>query len=236
MSVATTYTIQAAQNFASDNAATIQRQASFDAAAADALNRVRTIADTMRRTRDVAGSLLLLGLVLPLMLVVACLIKLDSRGPTLYRQDRVGLLGKIFTVLKFRSMRIDAEADGPCWAAQRDHRVTRIDRVIRACRIDELPQLFNVLRGEMSLVGPRPERPFFTEKLASVIQGYHKRTRVLPGITGLAQVSYAYGASVDDARAKMVFDLYYLRNRTMFLDLRILAATVKVVLCGTGAH
>jgi lipopolysaccharide/colanic/teichoic acid biosynthesis glycosyltransferase len=133
-------------------------------------------------------------------------------------------------------MRVDAEADGPCWAAKRDHRVTRIGKFIRACRIDELPQLVNVLRGEMSLVGPRPERPYFTEKLTPFIPGYHQRTRILPGITGLAQVSYRYGASVEDARAKHTYDVYYLRNQTMLLDLRILIATVRVVMFGIGAR
>jgi exopolysaccharide biosynthesis polyprenyl glycosylphosphotransferase len=196
----------------------------------------RPITEDMRRLRDIAGSLLLLVLTLPVMLVAACLIKFESPGPVLYRQERVGLFGQVFTLLKFRSMRVDAEADGPCWAAKRDHRVTRIGKFIRACRIDELPQLVNVLRGEMSLVGPRPERPYFTEKLTPFIPGYHQRTRILPGITGLAQVSYRYGASVEDARAKHTYDVYYLRNQTMLLDLRILIATVWVVLFGIGAR
>jgi exopolysaccharide biosynthesis polyprenyl glycosylphosphotransferase len=196
----------------------------------------RTIADDMRRMRDIVGSLLLLVLTLPAMLVAACLIKLESPGPVLFRQERVGLSGQVFTLFKFRSMQIDAEADGPCWAAKRDHRVTRIGKFIRACRIDELPQLINVLRGEMSLVGPRPERAYFIEKLTPFIPGYHKRTRILPGITGLAQVSYQYGASVEDARAKHTYDVYYLRNQTMLLDLRILIATVWVVLFGIGAR
>jgi lipopolysaccharide/colanic/teichoic acid biosynthesis glycosyltransferase len=196
----------------------------------------RPITEDMRRLRDIAGSLLLLVLTLPVMLVAACLIKFESPGPVLYRQERVGLFGQVFTLLKFRSMRVDAEADGPCWAAKRDHRVTRIGKFIRACRIDELPQLVNVLRGEMSLVGPRPERPYFTEKLTPFIPGYHQRTRILPGITGLAQVSYRYGASVEDARAKHTYDVYYLRNQTMLLDLRIMLATVWVVLCRIGAR
>lgn len=201
-----------------------------------AAGRTRAIADPVRRLRDVAGSLCLLAFALPLMLVVACLIKLDSRGPVLYRQERVGRLGQIFTLLKFRSMRIDAEADGPSWAAHRDHRVTRVGKFIRACRIDELPQLINVLRGEMSMVGPRPERPYFIAKLTPVIPGYHERTHVLPGITGLAQVSYRYGASIEDARNKHTYDMYYLRNRTMLLDLYILIATVWVVLFRIGAR
>jgi exopolysaccharide biosynthesis polyprenyl glycosylphosphotransferase len=194
------------------------------------------LAGSLRRARDVAGSLLLLALTSPLLVLVAFLIKLDSPGPVLYRQDRAGLHGRVFAILKFRSMRTDAEAAGPCWAAERDPRVTRIGRFIRAARIDELPQLVNVLRGEMSLVGPRPERPLFCEQLARVIPQFHERTRVLPGITGWAQVNYPYGASVEDARAKLTYDLYYLRNASLLLDLRILAATVRVVLCGTGAR
>jgi exopolysaccharide biosynthesis polyprenyl glycosylphosphotransferase len=201
-----------------------------------AVGQDRTATDAVRRARDVVVSLLLLVLTLPLMLVAACLIKLSSPGPVLYRQERVGLHGQVFTLLKFRSMRVDAEANGPCWAAPRDPRVTRIGRFIRACRIDELPQLFNVLRGEMSMVGPRPERPHFTETLTRVIPDYDERTRVLPGVTGLAQVSYQYGASVADAQAKLAYDLHYLRNQTMLLDLRILAATVWVVVFGIGAR
>jgi exopolysaccharide biosynthesis polyprenyl glycosylphosphotransferase len=192
--------------------------------------------DAVRRWRDVSGSLLLLTLALPLMVLVAWLIKLESRGPVLYRQDRVGLHGRVFRLLKFRSMRIDAEANGPCWAAERDPRVTRIGAFIRATRIDELPQLVNVLRGEMSLVGPRPERPCFTRQLGEIIPGYHQRACVLPGITGWAQVNYPYGASVEDARAKLVYDLHYLRNRSLALDLRILVATVRVVVCRIGAR
>lgn len=198
--------------------------------------RTHALADTVRRGRDILGSTLLLALTLPLLMLVACLIKLDSPGPVLYRQDRVGLHGRIFTLWKFRSMRIDAEAGGPCWAAERDPRVTRVGAFIRACRIDELPQLINVLRGEMSLVGPRPERPHFTTQLGRVIPRYDERTRVLPGLTGWAQVKYRYGASVEDARAKLDYDLHYLANRSLLLDLRILAATVGVVLHRTGAR
>ncbi len=194
------------------------------------------LSDAARRARDVWGSLVLLVLVMPVLLVVVCLIKLDSLGPLLYRQDRVGLHGRVFTILKFRSMRVDAEACGPCWAALRDPRVTRVGALIRASRIDELPQLLNVLRGEMSLIGPRPERPHFTEQLARVIPSYHDRTRVLPGITGWAQVNYPYGASVEDARIKLTYDLHYIRNRTLWLDLRILIATVWVVMFRIGSR
>ena len=204
----------------------------------DAIGRVQAVEldDAVRRARDVAGSLLLLALTLPLLLLVACLIKLDSRGPVLYRQDRVGLHGRVFTMLKFRTMRIDAEADGPRWTAERDPRVTRFGAFVRASRIDELPQLINVLRGEMSLVGPRPERPYFVEQLALVIPRYDERTRVLPGLTGWAQVNYPYGASVEDAQAKLTYDLYYLRNQSLLLDLHILVATARVVLFGIGAR
>jgi lipopolysaccharide/colanic/teichoic acid biosynthesis glycosyltransferase len=199
---------------------------------------VRTAAtqDAARRARDITVSLLLVSLTLPLMLLVACLIKLGSRGPVLYRQQRVGLHGEPFTLLKFRSMRCDAEADGPCWAAVRDPRVTRIGAVIRWFRIDELPQLLNVLHGAMSLVGPRPERPHFARQLALVIPRYDERTDVLPGITGWAQVNYPYGASIDDARVKLTYDLFYVRNRSQRLDMRILFATVRVVLFGLGAR
>jgi exopolysaccharide biosynthesis polyprenyl glycosylphosphotransferase len=192
--------------------------------------------EAARRGLDVVGSLLLLMLTLPLLAVVMGLIKLDSPGPLLYRQERVGRHGRVFTLLKLRSMRADAEADGPHWAAEHDPRVTRIGAFIRACRIDELPQLFNVLRGEMSLVGPRPERPCFVEQLAQVIPHYNQRTDVLPGITGWAQVNYRYGASVEDARVKLSYDLHYLRHRSLLLDLRILVATVRVVMLGVGAR
>jgi exopolysaccharide biosynthesis polyprenyl glycosylphosphotransferase len=203
-----------------------------------AIGRVQAVDldGAMRRARDVAGSLLLLALTLPLLLLVACLIKLDSRGPVLYRQDRVGLHGRVFTLLKFRTMRIDAEADGPSWATERDPRVTRFGAFIRSSRVDELPQLINVLRGEMSLVGPRPERPYFVHQLVRIIPQYDERTIVLPGLTGWAQVNYPYGASVEDAQAKLTYDLYYLRNQSLLLDLHILAATVRVVLFRIGAR
>jgi lipopolysaccharide/colanic/teichoic acid biosynthesis glycosyltransferase len=194
------------------------------------------LSDAVRRARDVLGCLVLLVLVMPLLLVVACLIKLETRGPLLYRQDRVGLHRRVFTLLKFRSMRVDAEACGPCWAALRDPRVTRVGAFLRASRIDELPQLLNVLRGEMSLIGPRPERPQFTEQLARIIPSYDDRARMLPGITGWAQVNYPYGASVEDARIKSTYDLHYIRNRSALLDLYILIATVQVVVFRIGSR
>ena len=192
--------------------------------------------EVSRRTLDVIGSLLLLAFALPLLLLVAFLIKVDSTGPVLYRQSRVGLHGRIFTMLKFRSMRVDAEVAGPCWATDRDPRMTRIGAFIRATRLDEVPQLLNVLRGEMSLVGPRPERPHFVQQLAAIIPRYNERTHVLPGITGWAQINYPYGASVEDARAKLAFDLVYINNRALLLDLRILLRTIPVVLFRIGAR
>ena len=192
--------------------------------------------EVSRRALDVIGSLLLLAFAVPLLLLVAFLIKVDSTGPVLYRQSRVGLHGRIFTMLKFRSMRVDAEVAGPCWATDRDPRMTRIGAFIRATRLDEVPQLLNVLRGEMSLVGPRPERPHFVQQLAAIIPRYNERTHVLPGITGWAQINYPYGASVEDARAKLAFDLFYINNRALLLDLRILLRTIPVVLFRIGAR
>jgi len=192
--------------------------------------------EVSRRTLDVIGSLLLLAFALPLLLLVAFLIKVDSTGPVLYRQSRVGLHGRIFTMLKFRSMRVDAEVAGPCWATDRDPRMTRIGAFIRATRLDEVPQLLNVLRGDMSLVGPRPERPHFVQQLDAIIPRYNERTHVLPGITGWAQINYPYGASVEDARAKLAFDLFYINNRALLLDLRILLRTIPVVLFRIGAR
>jgi lipopolysaccharide/colanic/teichoic acid biosynthesis glycosyltransferase len=192
--------------------------------------------EVSRRALDVIGSLLLLAFAVPLLLLVAFLIRVDSTGPVLYRQSRVGLHGRIFTMLKFRSMRVDAEVAGPCWATDRDPRMARIGAFIRATRLDEVPQLLNVLRGEMSLVGPRPERPHFVQQLAAIIPRYNERTHVLPGITGWAQINYPYGASVEDARAKLAFDLFYINNRALLLDLRILLRTIPVVLFRIGAR
>lgn len=183
----------------------------------------------------VAASLLLLAL--PVMLVTALLILLEDGGPIFYRQERVGQGGRIFKVTKFRSMRTDAEKDGkPRWATSNDDRATRIGRVIRKCRIDELPQLFNVITGEMSLVGPRPERAFFVDQLAQEIPFYAVRHCVKPGVTGWAQVRYQYGASVEDAVQKLQYDLYYVKNHSLMLDILVLCETVRVVLTGEGAH
>jgi exopolysaccharide biosynthesis polyprenyl glycosylphosphotransferase len=190
----------------------------------------------LQRPFDITLSLALLLLTLPLMLLTALAIRLDSPGPLLYRQERLGLGGEVFTLLKFRSMRTDAEAAGPVWAAQRDARVTRVGRFIRLVRIDELPQLLNILSGEMSFIGPRPERPHFVAQLERELPGYAERALVKPGLTGWAQVNYPYGASVEDARVKLSYDLYYVRNRSLWLDLLILLATVRVVLFQRGAR
>lgn len=190
----------------------------------------------LHRGFDIVLSLILLLFTLPLMLLTALAVRLDSRGPVLYRQERVGLGGRPFTLLKFRSMRTDAEARGPVWAAQRDPRVTRIGGFIRLVRIDELPQLVNILRGQMSFIGPRPERPHFVAQLEQIIPAYAERALVKPGLTGWAQVNYPYGASVEDARAKLSYDLYYVKHRSLWLDLMILLATVRVVLFQRGAR
>jgi len=190
----------------------------------------------VRRAADIAISLGILALSLPVMLAAAALVWLTSPGPILYRQVRVGLAGQHFVLFKFRSMSVNAEAQGPAWAARHDPRVTRFGRVMRRSRIDELPQLLNVLRGEMSIVGPRPERPHFVDQLNGLIPFYVDRTRVKPGITGWAQVNYPYGASVEDARQKLAYDLYYVKNHNLLLDLLILVATVRVILFQEGAR
>lgn len=197
-----------------------------------------TFSDITKRGFDIAAASLLLFLVWPIMAITAFLIGISSRfrDPVLYSQERVGLNGENFEVMKFRSMRTDAEKGGAVWAKQDDPRVTRIGAVIRKTRIDELPQLFNVLKGDMSFVGPRPERPVFVNELSEQINFYAERHRVKPGITGWAQLCYPYGASVDDSREKLQYDLYYLKNQSILLDLIILLQTVKVVLVGEGAR
>ncbi|WP_298834512.1 TIGR03013 family XrtA/PEP-CTERM system glycosyltransferase [uncultured Piscinibacter sp.] len=196
--------------------------------------RVRT---AVKRAFDVVCSTMLLVLASPVMLVTALLIRLDSPGPIIYRQERVGLGGRSFMCLKFRSMCTDAERDGVArWASKNDARVTRVGAFIRKCRIDELPQLISVLKGEMSLVGPRPERPSFVAQLREQIPFYDIRHSVKPGVTGWAQVRYSYGASVEDARRKHEFDLYYVKNNSLFLDLLVLVETVSVVLFREGAQ
>jgi sugar transferase (PEP-CTERM system associated) len=190
-----------------------------------------------KRAFDLLACLLLLAVAWPVMLLTALLIRLEDGAPVFYRQTRIGLDDKPFDVIKFRSMRTDAEASGEAvWASQNDPRVTRVGAFIRKTRIDELPQLFNVLRGDMSFVGPRPERPMFVEELKCRIPFYEQRHRVKPGITGWAQLCYPYGASVQDAKEKLQYDLYYLKNHSLLLDLIILLQTVEVVLVGEGAR
>jgi exopolysaccharide biosynthesis polyprenyl glycosylphosphotransferase len=195
------------------------------------------LATLQKRLFDILVACALLIFALPLMLVVALLIRCDSRGPVFYRQERIGLGGRVFTLYKFRSMRQDAEADAqPKWAAIRDPRVTSVGRFIRYTRIDELPQLLNVLRGEMSIIGPRPERPYFVEKLAAVIPFYNARHLVKPGITGWAQVNASYTASIEGAREKLKYDLYYIKRRSFRLDMWIALRTLRVVFLQEGAR
>jgi exopolysaccharide biosynthesis polyprenyl glycosylphosphotransferase len=175
-------------------------------------------------------------LCLPLAVFTAILIKLDSKGPVFYRQERVGKNGHTFMVTKFRSMRIDAEQSGPRWAAADDDRTTRVGKFIRKVRIDEIPQFWNILKGEMSFVGPRPERPHFVTQLADEIPYYEQRHLIAPGLTGWAQIKYRYGASIEDARQKLQYDLYYIKNQSLALDAAILFETVKTIIFSRGAY
>ncbi|MEO8152848.1 MAG: TIGR03013 family XrtA/PEP-CTERM system glycosyltransferase [Rhizobacter sp.] len=190
-----------------------------------------------KRAFDILSSSFLLLIASPVMLLTMIAIRLDSAGPIFYSQERVGLGGKLFMCLKFRSMGTDAEKDGVArWATKNDSRVTRVGAIMRKTRIDELPQLLSVLRGEMSMVGPRPERPSFVKQLKEQIPFYDVRHSIKPGVTGWAQVRYSYGASIDDARKKHQFDLYYVKNNSLLLDLLVLIETVSVVLFREGAH
>ena len=190
-----------------------------------------------KRAFDVVFGAAILVVTLPLTIATAIAIKLDSRGPVLYRQERVGQSGRRVHVLKFRSMHVDAENDGvPRWCDTNDVRITVIGHFIRKTRIDEIPQVINVLKGEMSFVGPRPERPFFVASLRDKIPYYQERLAVKPGITGWAQINYGYGASEDDAKTKLAYDLYYVKNSSLFLDFIILLRTVGVVLSSEGAR
>ena len=195
------------------------------------------VRDTVKRLFDLLVSAAMLAVCLPIMALTALAIKLESAGPVLYRQERVGQGCRNFTILKFRSMCVDDEKDGkPRWAGQKDSRVTLTGRFIRRTRIDELPQIFNVFFGDMSFVGPRPERPYFVQDLTQKIPYYGVRHTVKPGITGWAQVRYAYGATDEDAMHKLQYDLYYVKNHSLFLDLMILFQTVQVVLWGKGVR
>ncbi len=202
----------------------------------DGFSSGRAISSAAKRLFDIATSSLLLVLAAPIIAVFALLVKLDSKGPAFYRQTRVGLFGQPFDVIKLRSMRTDAEVGGAQFAQENDPRVTRLGRFIRKVRIDELPQTWSVLKGEMSFVGPRPERPEFVSDLEEQLPFYAERHMVKPGITGWAQINYPYGASLEDSRHKLEYDLYYAKNYTPFLDLLILLQTLRVVLWHEGAR
>jgi exopolysaccharide biosynthesis polyprenyl glycosylphosphotransferase len=190
-----------------------------------------------KRFFDLAAASLLLLVAWPVMLLVALCVRMESGSPVLYRQTRVGENGRRFELAKFRSMRVDAEPDGVArWASRDDDRSTRVGRFIRHSRLDELPQLFNVLRGEMSFVGPRPERPPFVDLLSRKIRYYNVRHCVKPGLTGWAQLRYPYGASIRDAEEKLTYDLFYVKNHGLVFDLMILLQTVEVVLFRRGAR
>jgi lipopolysaccharide/colanic/teichoic acid biosynthesis glycosyltransferase len=227
-----------AATFCEDQLGRIDIEAAADAGAADLAFTAPAsrLAAAVRRCLDILVALLLLLLSAPVLLIVAVLIRAESPGPVIYRQERVGLDGSRFTLFKFRSMHEDAEQAGPSWAAPADPRTTAFGALIRRLRIDELPQLVNILRGEMSMVGPRPERPHFVAQLASTIPLYQQRCRVKPGLTGWAQINYPYGASVADARAKLSYDLYYIKHRSLGFDLMILLATVRVILFQEGSR
>lgn len=190
----------------------------------------------IKRVTGFAFSLIGLILFSPLILVISILIKIDSQGPVLYKQERVGENRKIFKLLKFRSMVENAETNGAVWAEENDNRITRVGRWLRKWRLDEIPQMFNVLKGDMSFVGPRPERPYFVEKLRKEIPFYDHRSSVKPGVTGWAQIKYRYGASKEDALEKLKYDLYYIKNLSPLFDLIVIFETIKVVLFAKGAR
>ena len=202
----------------------------------DGFSSGQRVSSAVKRLFDIVASLILLVLTAPLIALFVVLIKIDSPGPAFFRQVRVGLYGQNFSLLKLRSMRNDAEKGGAQWAAKADPRVTRIGRFIRKVRIDELPQAWTVLKGEMSFVGPRPERPEFVEDLETKLPYYAERHMVKPGITGWAQINYPYGASIEDSRHKLEYDLYYAKNYSPFLDLLILLQTLRVILWNEGAR
>jgi sugar transferase (PEP-CTERM system associated) len=190
----------------------------------------------IRRILDIVLASAGLAISLPIAAVTALAIKLDSIGPVFYTQERVGEHNTVFKIIKLRSMRTDAEEDGPAWAGVRDPRVTRVGAIIRKLRIDELPQFVNILRGDMSFIGPRPERPVFVEQLEAHTPYYSQRHLIKPGLTGWAQVCYSYGGSVEEAIEKLEYDLYYIKNQSLLLDAIILIETIKIVLFGRGAR
>ena len=189
----------------------------------------------IKRLGDVTAGMVLISALVPIAALVAILIYLEDKGPVLYRQKRTGLHGKTITIWKFRSMKVDAEVNGAVWSGKGDKRITNVGRFIRRCRIDEIPQLIGVLRGELSLIGPRPERPEIEEVLERQIPHYRARHWIRPGLSGWAQVSYPYGASIEDTRNKLAYDLYYLKNAGIGLDLLIFAKTIRLVMFGKGA-
>ncbi len=186
----------------------------------------------MHRTVALVGAILSL----PIAIVTAILIKIESSGPVLYKQERVGKNGRVFTLMKFRSMRVDAEKDGPVWAKTEDERMTRVGSIIRKIRVDEIPQFWNILRGDMNFVGPRPERAHFIAQLAQEIPFYEQRHLIAPGLTGWAQIKYPYGASIEDAKQKLAYDLYYIKNQSITLDATIMFETIKTILLGRGGR
>ena len=202
----------------------------------DGFSSGRMLSSAFKRVFDILASLTLLLLTFPIIAIFAVLVKLDSKGPAFFKQERIGLYGESFYLVKLRSMRTDAEKDGAKWAEENDPRITRLGRFIRKVRIDELPQTWSVLKGHMSFVGPRPEVPKFVDDLQEQIPFYGERHMVKPGITGWAQINYPYGASTEDSRKKLEYDLYYAKNYTPFLDLVILLQTVRVVLWPEGAR
>jgi sugar transferase (PEP-CTERM system associated) len=202
----------------------------------DGFSSGRMFSSAVKRLFDITASLILLVLTLPIIAIFALIVKLDSHGPAFFRQERVGLYGQPFHLVKLRSMRTDAEKDGAKWAEENDPRITRVGRFIRKVRIDELPQTWCVLAGQMSFVGPRPEVPRFVDDLQEQIPFYGERHMVKPGITGWAQINYPYVASAEDSRKKLEYDLYYAKNYTPFLDLVILLQTVRVILWPEGAR
>ena len=187
-----------------------------------------------KRILDIIFALLIGVCVIPIMIIAAIIIKLESKGPIFFIQERIGEGNKPFKIVKFRSMTTDAEKDGPKWATKNDNRVTKFGKFMRLTRVDELPQLWNVLRGEMSFVGPRPEREFFIKQLEKEIMYYNLRHTVKPGLTGWAQVMYPYGASIEDAYRKLQYDLYYIKNHDILFDMKILLKTVTIVIFGKG--
>jgi sugar transferase (PEP-CTERM system associated) len=198
--------------------------------------RIRTPQQVIRRLLSILVAFVCLVLCLPIIPLVALAVRLSSSGPILFQQTRVGRRGRLFTALKFRTMRVDAEANGAVWATDGDPRITRVGRFLRKTRLDEIPQLWNVLRGEMAFVGPRPERPEFVEWLCKEIPYYDLRHMIRPGITGWAQVRYKYGASLEETRRKLEYDLYYLKHLSVGLDLLIMFETIKTIILRRGAQ